>query len=241
MILVTVSIIVTVCVLNVHFRSPATHQMSPWVKKVFTQVMPRVLLMSRPIYLCQGSCAGGGGGGSSSADDRKKSKSNFYGIDYGGSKWVVSPILMPSLVLDSSFVFDITSVLVGRNRLRTFTLTLTARTRRVRRKFRVTQAYRVTTLRQRLNCVRLLTAATHLAPINFDNQSTTTVRNCSSSQLVFKLLIEFESKNQSRFWTHLWRWRPFATGCELRSSQRSVYRQTHQRHWQGNWSMQKLS
>jgi hypothetical protein len=42
--------------------------------------------MSRPIYLCQGSCAGGGGGGSSSADDRKKSKSNFYGIDYGGSK-----------------------------------------------------------------------------------------------------------------------------------------------------------
>jgi nicotinic acetylcholine receptor len=86
MILVTVSIIVTVCVLNVHVRSPATHQMSPWVKKVFTQVMPRVLLMSRPIYLCQGSCAGGGGGGSSSADDRKKSKSNFYGIDYGGSK-----------------------------------------------------------------------------------------------------------------------------------------------------------
>ncbi|EFX87442.1 hypothetical protein DAPPUDRAFT_312255 [Daphnia pulex] len=56
MILVTVSIIVTVCVLNVHFRSPATHHMSPWVKKVFTVIMPRLLLMSRPIYLCQGSC-----------------------------------------------------------------------------------------------------------------------------------------------------------------------------------------
>ena len=82
MILVTVSIIVTVCVLNVHFRSPATHQMSPWVKKVFTEIMPRVLLMSRPIYLCgQGSCGGG-------ADGRKSpgKKKNFYnGIDYGGS------------------------------------------------------------------------------------------------------------------------------------------------------------
>ena len=55
------------------------------MKKVFTQVMPRILLMSRPIYLCQGSCGGGGGGGSS-ADERKKSKNNFYGIDYGGSK-----------------------------------------------------------------------------------------------------------------------------------------------------------
>jgi len=73
MILVTLSIIVTVCVLNVHFRSPATHQMSPWVKKVFTQIMPRVLLMKRPIYFCQGSCG----------EDRKKK--NFYnGIDYSG-------------------------------------------------------------------------------------------------------------------------------------------------------------
>ncbi|XP_046678228.1 acetylcholine receptor subunit beta-like 2 isoform X2 [Homalodisca vitripennis] len=50
MILVTLSICVTVCVLNVHFRSPSTHKMSPWVKKVFLHVMPRILMMRRPPY-----------------------------------------------------------------------------------------------------------------------------------------------------------------------------------------------
>ena len=48
MILVTLSIIVTVIVLNVHFRSPATHTMSPWVKKVFLNILPRLLIMRRP-------------------------------------------------------------------------------------------------------------------------------------------------------------------------------------------------
>ena len=48
MILVTLSIIVTVVVLNVHFRSPATHTMSPWVRKVFLDVLPRLLIMQRP-------------------------------------------------------------------------------------------------------------------------------------------------------------------------------------------------
>ncbi|GFN80388.1 acetylcholine receptor subunit alpha-like [Plakobranchus ocellatus] len=48
MILVTLSIIVTVIVLNVHFRSPATHSMSPWVRRVFLSILPRLLLMRRP-------------------------------------------------------------------------------------------------------------------------------------------------------------------------------------------------
>ena len=34
MILVTLSILVTVGVLNIHFRSPATHRMSPWVSAI---------------------------------------------------------------------------------------------------------------------------------------------------------------------------------------------------------------
>ena len=48
MILVTLSIIVTVIVLNVHFRSPSTHTMSPWVQRVFLSILPRLLLMQRP-------------------------------------------------------------------------------------------------------------------------------------------------------------------------------------------------
>ncbi|CAH1785823.1 unnamed protein product [Owenia fusiformis] len=48
MILVTLSIVVTVIVLNVHFRSPSMHVMSPWVKKVFLNILPRLLIMRRP-------------------------------------------------------------------------------------------------------------------------------------------------------------------------------------------------
>nr|CAD7446648.1 unnamed protein product [Timema bartmani] len=55
MILVTLSISVTVFVLNVHFRIlvtvlPPPHKMSPWVKRVFLHFMPRVLMMRRPPY-----------------------------------------------------------------------------------------------------------------------------------------------------------------------------------------------
>jgi nicotinic acetylcholine receptor len=48
MILVTLSILVTVIVLNVHFRSPSTHSMPMWVKRVFLRVLPKLLLMRQP-------------------------------------------------------------------------------------------------------------------------------------------------------------------------------------------------
>lgn len=48
MILVTLSILVTVIVLNVHFRSPSTHSMPRWVKRIFLNVMPKLLLMRQP-------------------------------------------------------------------------------------------------------------------------------------------------------------------------------------------------
>lgn len=44
------SICVTVVVLNVHFRSPQTHRMAPWVNRVFIQILPKLLFMRRPTY-----------------------------------------------------------------------------------------------------------------------------------------------------------------------------------------------
>ncbi|KAK9393870.1 Neuronal acetylcholine receptor subunit alpha-3 [Crotalus adamanteus] len=48
MVLVTFSIVTSVCVLNVHHRSPSTHVMPPWVKVVFLQRLPSFLFMRRP-------------------------------------------------------------------------------------------------------------------------------------------------------------------------------------------------
>ena len=49
MILVTLSIIITVVVLNIHNRSPNMHTMAPWVRRVFLSILPRLLLMKRPM------------------------------------------------------------------------------------------------------------------------------------------------------------------------------------------------
>ena len=48
MIFVTLSIIITVFVLNVHHRSPRTHGMPHWVRWVFLDFVPRFLFMKRP-------------------------------------------------------------------------------------------------------------------------------------------------------------------------------------------------
>uniref|UniRef100_A0A8C4MJE3 Cholinergic receptor nicotinic alpha 2 subunit n=1 Tax=Equus asinus TaxID=9793 RepID=A0A8C4MJE3_EQUAS len=48
MIFVTLSIIITVFVLNVHHRSPSTHNMPHWVRVAFLGCVPRWLLMNRP-------------------------------------------------------------------------------------------------------------------------------------------------------------------------------------------------
>uniref|UniRef100_A0A667WW45 Cholinergic receptor, nicotinic, beta 5a n=1 Tax=Myripristis murdjan TaxID=586833 RepID=A0A667WW45_9TELE len=48
MVLVTFSIVTSVCVLNVHHRSPSTHHMPDWVKRLFLIRLPAFLLMRRP-------------------------------------------------------------------------------------------------------------------------------------------------------------------------------------------------
>ncbi|XP_033096436.1 acetylcholine receptor subunit alpha-like 1 [Anneissia japonica] len=48
MVLVTLSIVITVVVLNIHYRAPSTHTMKPWVKKLFLQTLPPLLCMTRP-------------------------------------------------------------------------------------------------------------------------------------------------------------------------------------------------
>ncbi|KAM8826293.1 neuronal acetylcholine receptor subunit alpha-2 [Synchiropus picturatus] len=49
MIFVTLSIVITVFVLNVHHRSPSTHKMPRWVHSVFLDLIPRWLFMRRPV------------------------------------------------------------------------------------------------------------------------------------------------------------------------------------------------
>lgn len=48
MVFVTLSIIITVFVLNVHHRSPQTHGMPHWVRRFFLDFVPKVLFMKRP-------------------------------------------------------------------------------------------------------------------------------------------------------------------------------------------------
>ncbi|KFD58800.1 hypothetical protein M514_00493 [Trichuris suis] len=49
MIMVTLSVIVTVVSLNLHFRNPATHRMPKWVKQIFLRTLPHYLFMRRPL------------------------------------------------------------------------------------------------------------------------------------------------------------------------------------------------
>ncbi|NWI95971.1 ACHA2 protein, partial [Pitta sordida] len=62
MIFVTLSIIITVFVLNVHHRSPGTHAMPRWVRRFFLDSVPRWVGMRRPaaVPLAAGKREGGG-------------------------------------------------------------------------------------------------------------------------------------------------------------------------------------
>ncbi|XP_022615693.1 neuronal acetylcholine receptor subunit alpha-3-like [Seriola dumerili] len=104
MIFVTLSIVITVFVLNVHYRTPMTHTMPEWVRAVFLGVLPRVMLMRRPIDQGCSSPAitagtgGGGGGGGGSSGGKKKRKNSIGGGSGTGSVSVPRPLNAPSPV-----------------------------------------------------------------------------------------------------------------------------------------------
>ncbi|CAF0871202.1 unnamed protein product, partial [Brachionus calyciflorus] len=50
-IIVTLSITCTIVVLNIHFRSPNTHEMPKWTRRLFLNVLPKLLMMKRPNML----------------------------------------------------------------------------------------------------------------------------------------------------------------------------------------------
>uniref|UniRef100_A0A3Q2R1Z1 Cholinergic receptor nicotinic alpha 3 subunit n=1 Tax=Fundulus heteroclitus TaxID=8078 RepID=A0A3Q2R1Z1_FUNHE len=67
MIFITLSIVITVFVLNVHYRTPKTHTMPCWVRRVFLGLLPRVMFMTRPereaekvtgVLCCEGTGVG---------------------------------------------------------------------------------------------------------------------------------------------------------------------------------------
>ncbi|XP_018334508.1 acetylcholine receptor subunit alpha-like 2 [Agrilus planipennis] len=48
MILVGLSVVITIVILNVHYRKPSTHKMAPWVRSIFIKTVPKLLLMRVP-------------------------------------------------------------------------------------------------------------------------------------------------------------------------------------------------
>ncbi|KAF8372226.1 hypothetical protein PRIPAC_78655 [Pristionchus pacificus] len=48
MLVVSASVVFTVVILNLHFRTPDTHEMSPLLRKVLLEYLPWILMMSRP-------------------------------------------------------------------------------------------------------------------------------------------------------------------------------------------------
>ncbi|XP_023245889.1 acetylcholine receptor subunit alpha-L1 isoform X2 [Copidosoma floridanum] len=48
MVLVALSVVVTIVILNVHYRKPSTHKMAPWVRRVFIRRLPKLLWMRVP-------------------------------------------------------------------------------------------------------------------------------------------------------------------------------------------------
>ncbi|XP_054569316.1 neuronal acetylcholine receptor subunit beta-4 [Eptesicus fuscus] len=83
MVLVTFSIVTSVCVLNVHHRSPSTHTMAPWVQRCFLHQLPAFLFMQRP--------DGGPASASRPSGPRPEGPAGSPAAVYGSSAYFVNP------------------------------------------------------------------------------------------------------------------------------------------------------
>ncbi|XP_065337403.1 acetylcholine receptor subunit alpha-L1 [Cloeon dipterum] len=58
MVLVGLSVVITIIVLNVHYRKPSTHKMAQWVRAIFIRRLPKLLLMRVPEQLLEDMASG---------------------------------------------------------------------------------------------------------------------------------------------------------------------------------------
>ncbi|XP_018601714.1 neuronal acetylcholine receptor subunit alpha-3-like [Scleropages formosus] len=84
MIFVTLSIVITVFVLNVHYRTPTTHTMPSWVRTVFLGMLPRVMFMRRPAD--NQEARGGAGAGRKRRGSTSQQGTPVNCLEYGEAK-----------------------------------------------------------------------------------------------------------------------------------------------------------
>ena len=91
MTLITLSVVVTICILNLHYRTPSTHRMPSWVKTLFIETLPRFLFIRRPAASNEAE----GEGGEETEDD-EVGLNNYYGTGNEGPEEIEIHSLLPS-------------------------------------------------------------------------------------------------------------------------------------------------
>ena len=111
LIMVSLSIALTIVQLNIHFRSPTTHEMPDWMRVVFLKHIPRLLRMKRPGQDEEEEEGGnetetnfgGGGGGEPVSETGIPGISSFRKVSKPNPKQVVSNICNDLAVVANHF------------------------------------------------------------------------------------------------------------------------------------------
>jgi nicotinic acetylcholine receptor len=123
----TLSILVTVVIINWNFRGPRTHRMPNWIRAVFLKYLPIILLMKRPKktrlrwmmeppaggYGSYGNFSGTGFGGSASAGGMASTTSMGMSLSAGTPSSGIAPPAPPPPPPPSLLPYSSTSASVG--------------------------------------------------------------------------------------------------------------------------------